>query len=130
MSVNYMIANMYTTIASVLFSNIVPFRSPDVRFFLYEISTWKKKNSSESFRQPAGLTGELNWDFNFQKLWLANQPAWFTFTFTVRQEAHWQCPFSNVLKKVRPHLLKFWSCFIQSVWYFTIDLSHIKPHDT
>lgn len=66
----------------------------------------EKKNSSESFRQPAGLTGELNWDFNFQKLWLANQPAWFTFTFTVRQEAHWQCPFSNVLKKGKAALGK------------------------
>lgn len=54
MSVNYMIANMYTTIASVLFSNIVPFRSPDVRFFLYEISTWEKKTRQRaSDSQPA-----------------------------------------------------------------------------
>lgn len=100
-----MIANTYTTIASVLFSNIVPFRSPDV-FFYVKLVHEKKNNLSESFRQPAGLTGEMSWDFNFQKLWLANQPAWFTFIYTVRQEGHWQCSFSQRPKKGKAALDK------------------------
>lgn len=53
MSVNYMISNIYATIAGVLFSNIVVlFMSFDVKFLLCEISTWEKNGQGAPASQP------------------------------------------------------------------------------